>query len=333
LFSRRNAFAPGCDARVLYAPREAGFSFDMRAFAWFMAMFLIGFAVLAAFTYPVWLLHPEWRFHRVGGRLGQLTLLVSLLLLARRLGVADRASFGYGLPATTFMRELLKALVLGVVTMVPIVVVMSMLGLRVWKEGVAPDLEFLTKVAVKGLLTGLVVALIEETFLRGAMFTAIARESGARLAILLTSVVYAATHFFVSFRIPADQVTAYSGIDLVLGTVANFSDPLGLRDPENRIFDAFLCLAAVGLLLASVRAATGNIAACMGLHAGWVWVIAFVREGTSAADDSHPMRFLTSQFDGVVGWLVLAWTIVIGLVLHRLYARGRQGKVSLQPDG
>jgi membrane protease YdiL (CAAX protease family) len=304
----------------------------MRAFAWFMGMFLIGFAVLAAFTYPAWLLNPEWKFHRVGGRLGQLTLLISLLLLARRLGVADRASFGYGVPAATFMRELLKALALGVATMVPIVILMGMLGLRVWKDGGAPDMEFLANVAVKGLLTGLVVALIEETFLRGAMFTAIARESGVRLAILLTSVVYAATHFFVSFRIPADQVTAYSGIDLVLGTVANFSDPFGLQDRENRIFDAFLCLTAVGILLASVRATTGNIAACMGLHAGWVWVIAFVREGTRAVDDSHPLRFLVSQFDGVVGWLVLAWTIVIGLVLHRLYARGKPA-VSLQPGG
>jgi hypothetical protein len=58
----------------------------------------------------------------------------------------------------------------------------------------------------------------------------------------------------------------------------------------------------------------------MGLHAGWVWVITFMREG-SEPNDAHPLRFLTSQFDGVVGWLVLAWTIVIGLVLQRYFAR------------
>jgi membrane protease YdiL (CAAX protease family) len=215
--------------------------------------------------------------------------------------------------------------------MVPIVLVMGFMGLRVWKNGVAPDMDFLASVALKGLLTGLVVALVEETFLRGAMFSAIARESGVRAAILLTSLVYAATHFFVSFRIPADQVTALSGVDLVLGTVKRFADPFGLHDPSVAIVDAFLCLFAVGVLLASVRAVTGNIAACMGLHAGWVWVIAFVREG-SQPNDAHPMRYLVSQFDGVVGWLVLAWTVVIGLVLYRLYARGRTA-VSLQPHG
>ncbi len=55
----------------------------------------------------------------------------------------------------------------------------------------------------------------------------------------------------------------------------------------------------------------------MGLHAGWVWVITFMREG-SQPNDAHPLRFLMSQFDGVVGWLVLAWTVVIGLVIYQL---------------
>jgi len=291
----------------------------MRAFAWFMGMFVLGFLVMATLTYPAWLLlhpHVDWPFHRIGGRIGQLVLLVCLVLLARRLRVADRASFGYGLPRRQFVPAMLKAFLLGVATMVPIVLVMALLGLRIWKGGVAPDAALLAKLAFQGLLTGVAVALIEETFLRGAMFTAIARESGARTAIVLTALVYSATHFFVSYRIPADAVTARSGLDLVAGTLATFADPL-------RILDAFLCLFAVGVLLAAVRAATGNIAACIGLHAGWVWVITFVR-ATSQPNEASPLRPLVSQFDGVVGWLVLAWTVVIGFVLWKLYAqRGR----------
>jgi uncharacterized protein len=302
--------------------------FRMRAFAWFMGMFLVGFAVMAVVTYPAWLVvhpHVDWPFHRIGGRIGQLVLLVCLVFLARHLRVADRASWGYGLPRRNFLRELTKALGLGIATMVPIIVIMALLGLRQWKDGVAPDAVLLAKLTFRGFATGMVVALIEETFLRGAMFTAIARESGTKLAIILTSLVYAATHFFVSFRVPADQVTAWSGLDLVTGTLATFSDPLAIAD-------AFLCLFAVGVLLASVRAATGNIAACMGLHAGWVWIITFVRQ-TSEPVEGHPLRFLLSQFDGLVGWLVLAWTVVIGLVLHRLYVRRREPPVSLPLGG
>jgi membrane protease YdiL (CAAX protease family) len=291
----------------------------MRAFAWFMGMFVVGFAVMAGVTYPAWLLvhtHVDWPFHRIGGRIGQLVLLVCLVLLARHLRVADRASWGYGLPRKDFLRELVKALGLGIATMVPIILVMALVGLRTWKDGMAPDAGLLVKLLFKGFATGMTVALIEETFLRGAMFTAISRESGAKLAIILTAAVYAATHFFVSFRVPADQVTAWSGLDLVTGTLATFADPL-------KILDAYLCLFAVGVLLAAVRAATGNIASCMGLHAGWVWVITFVRE-TSQPNDAHPLRFLLSQFDGLVGWLVLAWTIVIGIVLQRVYSSDRR---------
>jgi uncharacterized protein len=307
----------------------------MRAFAWFMGMFGVGFAVMAGLTYPAWLLlhpHVDWPFHRIGGRIGQLVLLVCLVLLARHLRVTDRASWGYGLPRRDFLREMAKALGIGVATMLPIVIVMGLLGLRIWKDGTAPDADTLLTLAFRGLATGLAVALIEETFLRGAMFTAIARESGTRLAIVLTALVYAATHFFVSYRIPADAVTATSGIDLVTGTLKRFSDPFGMQDPHQAIFDAFLCLFAVGVLLAAVRAATGHIAACIGLHAGWVWVITFVRQ-TSQPNEAHPLRFLVSQFDGLVGWLVLAWTLVIGLILHRLYVRRTAARVTLPLGG
>jgi CAAX protease family protein len=307
----------------------------MRSFVWFVGMFVVGFAVMAALTYPAWLLvYPAtgWDFHKVGGRIGQLVLLVCLVLCARHLRVADRTSWGYGLPRREFLRELAKGLGLGIATMLPIVVVMGVIGLREWRDGIPPDAVELAKLALKGFGTGIAVALIEETFLRGAMFTAIARESGARLAIVLTALVYAATHFFLSAKIPPDQVTALSGIDLVTGTLKAFSDPFGTHDPHAAIFDAYACLFAVGVLLAAVRAATGHIAACMGLHAGWVWVITFVRQ-TSEPVQSHPLHFLVSEFDGLVGWLVLAWTVVIGLVLYRVYARRSPTGVTLPLGG
>jgi len=33
------------------------------------------------------------------------------------------------------------------------------------------------------------------------------------------------------------------------------------------------------------------------------------------------MSFLLSSFDGFIGWLVLAWTIVIGWPLYHFYLR------------
>jgi uncharacterized protein len=289
----------------------------MRAFAWFLGLFLVAFAVVAVFAYPAWLLlHPhfDFPFHRIGERIGMIGLLVGFLLVARRLGLADRKSLGYGAPRREFLREWGLGLVLGVVTMLGIVGIMAALGLLEWRSDAVFGAAALAKLVGARLLSGLAVALIEETFIRGAMFTAIQRESGTRTAVILTSILFAASHFFGKIRIPADQVTAWGGVDLLAGTLHAFSDPLGIAD-------AFLSLAAVGVVLAIVRAITGNIAASLGLHAGWVWVMLVAHELTKA-DDASPLRPLLSQFDGFVGWLVLLWTIPMGVGLWWFY-RGR----------
>jgi uncharacterized protein len=288
----------------------------MRAFAWFFGLILAGLAAMGLLAYPAWqLVHPtfDFPFHRVASRLGMLALLVGLVLVSRRLGVADRASLGYGLRRPLFVRELFTALALGWVLMAAVVAVMIALDLRDLKPGVTLDAATLAPLALKGVISGLLVALIEETFLRGAMFTAIQRESGTRLAIVLTALVYSATHFIARMRIPADQVHPGSGLDLLAGTLRLFGDPL-------HIADAFLCLFAVGVVLGMARALTGNIAACIGLHAGWVAVITLVRE-TSQADRSHGLSVLLSTFDGMVGWFVLVWTIGIGVLLYFVYRR------------
>src|ERR1700730_13033781 len=287
----------------------------MRTFAYFLGLILVGLASIAVFAYPAWLLlHPhfEFPFHRMGERIGMLALGFGFLLTARRLGLSDRTSLGYGLTRRKFAREASIGLALGVATMSAVVALMTALGLLDGTAAAGFTAAALAKLVVLRLLSGLAVAFIEETFLRGAMHTGIERESGSRAAVILTAVVYSATHFFASFRIPADQVSASSGVALLEGTLQSFIHPLG-------IVDAFLCLLAVGILLGRVRAATGNIAACIGLHAGWVWVMLVVH-ALATPVQLTPLSFLVSRFDGFVGWLVLAWTIPLGLVLRRFYA-------------
>ena len=287
----------------------------MRAFAWFLLLFAAALVCVALLAYPAWLLlhsHFDFPFHRIGERLGMLALLVGFIALARRLGLADRASLGYGLPRRLFVREMLIGLALGVATMLLIVAAMSALGLLAW-SGRGLGAAALAGLLLARLVSGLAVAFIEETFLRGAMYTAIARESGARVAVLLTALLYAATHFFGKVRIAPADVTAYSGLALLGESLHAFAHFGG-------ILDAFLALMAVGVVLALVRSATGNIAACLGLHAGWVWVILVAHELTAPRRDA-PLGFLLSRFDGFVGWLVLAGTAVMALPLWRFYQR------------
>jgi membrane protease YdiL (CAAX protease family) len=292
----------------------------MRSLAIFLGLIALGLVAIASLGYPAWLLTQsmgfDFRFHRVASRIAMLALAIGFLLVARRLRVADRASLGYGLPARQFLVETCKALLLGALLMLPVVATMILLDMREPKPGIAPGALGWLRLLLTGVGTGLAVALIEETFLRGAMQSAITRESGATLAIVCTSLLYAATHFIGRFRVADAQVDAGSGIDMLAGAFHAFAHP-------RAILDAFLCLTAVGVLLGVVRALTGNIAACIGLHAGWVAVIFVVRE-TSQPSASSLARWMMSDYDGFIGWMVLGWMAAIGWVLYRWYRGARR---------
>jgi membrane protease YdiL (CAAX protease family) len=292
----------------------------MRAFMWFLGLVALGLAAIALLTYPAWLLlHPhfDFPFHRIGERIGMLALLGGFLAVAPRLQLADRASLGFGLARRAFLAEFGLAAMIGTVTMLSVVAIMSALGLLDWTALRSASGGTLAKLIVLRALSALTVALIEETFLRGAMHTAIARQSGPRAAVLLTALLYAATHFFASYHIDAPQVTPWSGLVLLAGTLHAFAAPFS-------ILDAFLALFAVGVVLGGVRVATGNIAACMGLHAGWVWVMLVAHAASTPRNDA-PLKFLLSRFDGFVGWLVFAATLAMALPLWRFYRAWPRG--------
>jgi uncharacterized protein len=292
----------------------------MRAFAWFLLLIAASLAAMAALTYPAWLLlHPhfDFPFHRIGERIGMLGFLVGFVLVARRLRLADRVSLGFAAPRAIFLRELGIGLVLGVITMAAVAASMAALGLLDFHQAAGDDAATVAALIAKRLASALAVGLIEETALRGAMYAGIQRESGTAVAIALTSIVYAWTHFLGSFHIPAAQIGAWSGVALLQGTLQSFAHPLGIAD-------AFLCLTAVGVVLALVRSITGNTAAGMGLHAGWVWVMLVVH-GLSQPDRASPLAFLLSRHDGFTGWLVLGWTALLGVGLWRFYRRRQPG--------
>src|SRR6266513_2748151 len=230
----------------------------MHAFAWFLALVALALAAIAVFAYPAWmLLHPffAFPFHRVGERIGMLALLAGFLLVAPRLRLADRVSLGYGLPRRAFLREMSLALALGVASMLAVVGLMGALGLLEWTPAADFSGADLLRLAALRLASGLAVAFIEETFLRGAMHTAIERESGTRLAVLLTALLYAATHFLASHHIAPAQVTPRSGLELLAGTLHSWAQPLRwLRGLAGAGVDRGAGGAVVALLLGTRRA-------------------------------------------------------------------------------
>jgi uncharacterized protein len=282
----------------------------MRAFLLFVALLGGALLVAAVLTYPAWLLvslvsvEPV---HRVMNRVAMLVALIGLVYLTRRLGLSDRAALGYGLSRREFLRQLAIGWLCGLALMAPLIGLLVGLDIREPKGVFTGSVLALVAGAI---VSGLVVAFIEETFFRGVLFTAVARTSGAAASVVAPSLLYASLHFLGGkLRVPAEEVSWIHGFSVLGRLFERYADPLAFAD-------SFIALFALGVLLAIVRLRTGAIAACVGLHAAGVGVIAVVRATTQVRPTAQFAEWV-GAYDGVIGWAALLWFSVIALVYAR----------------
>ena len=274
----------------------------MRAFAWFLGVILLAGLIGAVIAYPAYELSTriaDWQFHRVASRIAMLILLVELVWLCRRLALTRKQDFGYGLPWRRFAATALAFGAVGIATAGVGAAFLFATRLRIMDPawpGTAGGFAHITAVA---LASGLAVALLEETVFRGAMHTAIERESGALAAVLLTAPLFAVLHFFAKLRIPAAEVSWSSGFYLLAHSFAPLGQP-------SLVLDAFLSWLMVGLILSMTRVLTGNIAAAIGLHAGWVVVLRLLQQST-VGGSAPAYSAWVSRVDGLLGFWLMPW--------------------------
>jgi membrane protease YdiL (CAAX protease family) len=246
--------------------------------------------------------------HRIFSRLTMLFAFGWIIWILLSSGLARRDVLGFGLPPRAFVPQMLAGLAAGLALMALAVVPLFALGLRDWNLARLASSGGPMLVALKGLGSGLLVALIEETFFRGAMQGALERQGARRLALFAIPALYAAVHFLGrAGSVPYESVTALSGFTAMAGFFNGYAQPM-------RILDAFVALYCVGLLLALVRRRWGNIAACIGLHAGFVAVIAVFRKISLPAPNPQ-WSFLVGDYDGLLGLWIAALTAAACLAL------------------
>jgi uncharacterized protein len=295
----------------------------MRAFAWFLGVLVAAGLAAASIAYPVFELTSRlapWPFHRVYGRIAMLAAVGALVFWCRRFGVANSPGLGYALPWRRFCAVAALFAGVGIVTASLGAAFLLIEGIRVISDPSAlASPAHLAHLVLIALSSGLAVALLEETVMRGALHSAIARESGQMTALWLIAPLFAVLHFFAKTHV--DSPGWASGFHLLAGSFA----PLGnLGD----VLDSLLAWAAVSLVLSLTRILTGNIAAAVGLHAGWVVVLRLLQEATGSGTVHSAW---VGRFDGLLGYWVLPWAAAIALVLwstRRIwipYAAGESG--------
>jgi membrane protease YdiL (CAAX protease family) len=282
----------------------------MRGFAWFVGIILLAGLIGASIAYPAYELSTSfatWAFHRVAGRIAMLVLAVELVWLCRHLHIRYKRDFGYGLPWRSFVGQAVLWGAIGAATAAVGAAFLLAAQLRVLDSDFVPSAAGFVRIFLVGVGSGVSVALIEETVFRGAMHTAIVRESGPWTAALLTATLFAVLHLYAKARIPPDEIAWRSGFDLLARSFAPLSHPA-------LVADSLLSWWVVGLILSMTRVLTGNIAVAIGLHAGWVLVLRMLQESTVRGRSPAYSEWV-GHFDGILGYWLLPWGVAIAATL------------------
>ena len=288
----------------------------MRGFIYFILLMLGSLFLSALFNYPLYGLLQDSTDsgpHKLINTTAKLIAIPGFILIVRYFAIANKKGLGYNLPRPAFLKDILHGWLSGFGILVLLSLVLWVLGVRIAKPPVE-ELAFLVfKTTLVALIGGLLIGFIEETFFRGGLFGSIRKHHSFTVTLLLSSLFYAGLHFIKPLPPAADQPYVwYSGLEILSGAFTQLG--------EWRTFDSFLALFGLGAFFALVRERTGNIAYCIGLHAGFVFVIKVFRKFTMV-DEGSDLAFLVGHYDGMIGYLSATGMLIHTLIVYRYWRR------------
>ena len=281
-----------------------------------MILYLVAVVLLGALLAP-WAFglvesvkHVSWlsgilreaTFRRVFDRTLLVVAAIGLVPLLRALRVPSWRDIGY-VRRRFGAVELVGGVCLGCVSFGVAGALLVLLGGRQLSQ----NWIHVTRNLITFALTGVLVALVEETFFRGGLQTALGRGLNAAAAIVITSAVYSVVHFMKPSEadIPANAVCWTSGFEHLV-TV------LRVAFKQSGVGLGFVTLFLAGLTLGIARARTGALYLPIGVHAGWV----FTQKTFQWMTDRTKLQAWwgsTDLVEGMLTWPLLL--VLIGIVL------------------
>jgi membrane protease YdiL (CAAX protease family) len=154
-------------------------------------------------------------------------------------------------------------------------------------------------------LAALVVSILEELLFRGALFGALRRAHGWKIALVASSLVFGLVHFLGRGELRGGAVEWNAGLVLLPEIMRGFA-------AFDRMIPAFLNLAVVGAILAFAYQRTGSLYFSIGVHGGWILAVKSYEFMTIAAPGANAWFWGTSKL--IDGWMALAG-LAVALVL------------------
>lgn len=198
-----------------------------------------------------------------------------------------------------------RGALIGVASLGAVCAVLFVLDVRVLRVDLVADPAVWAAAVAGAAASAVVVAVKEELFFRGGLFTALARVGGAGLALWAGAAIYAAVHFLEAPAALAGEPPR-DGLQVLGQALAAVASVRNL--------DSFVALLGAGVVLGVARLRDGDIARCLGIHFGWVLTIKLFKKLTYVSDQT-PMRALAGHYDDVIGWLAALVLAVLALIL------------------
>lgn len=240
-------------------------------------------------------------FRRVANRAFMVVAIAGLWPLSRAIGRVTKAELGLAIDRRLLLRTGGIGFLAGIATMLALVLVEYATGIIVWDD--RRTTEQLVRAFFSGLLSGVVIALIEEPVFRGFFYNQFRRRWGVAAGAVGSSFCYAFVHFIRSAGNP-ETITWYSGFEVLASAFHKYG--------EASTIGPFVALLTVGVWLSLIRERTGHLGWGIGLHAGWVAVIRMSRKATNLTDDES-LRWLAYGYDEITGWLAAGWLTILAV--------------------
>ena len=299
----------------------------IRALIIFLLFILAAILAGPILAYPVHLLLADLSsipYHKLITHLTLLCGLIASGFYLRYNGLFSGGTLGYGLQRRRFLFNVLAGCGAGLLIM--LVVEACLLALGVHEPESGPYLFRQTATTIlKALVTGFAVAVIEETIFRGALLGGLKQQVKPVIAVIVSSLVYAAVHFLKYRALPPDsELHWYTGLEMLPEALFRFTDPV--------IIDTFATLFIFGVFLSLLRIRHNNISLCIGIHAGVVAAIKLVRHFTDPVAGSE-YAYLVNDYNNLLGWLAFAWLLFLTIAYLWQLNRHTYGNADRTPAG
>lgn len=235
----------------------------------------------------------EKPFGKVANRGYMLVAFIGFYPVWKGLKCNSKTDLGFDISKKDFYLEFRSGLFFGFLSLILLGILIITLGIRPLEHDASLSIAIMA--FFKVLPGAIILAFIEEIFFRGVLLNSMSRSLSAVKAILITSIIFATIHFL---RNKTDGVIDnpdwFSGFAYLKTTLVNYSDP--------KFVGSWLTLFACSIFLSFLSLHHGNIAKCVGVHAGWVLILGVVKKITDD-DKSSPLNWMIGSYDKVTGYL------------------------------